>query len=50
MRWKGRRLLSLDVPSGLELSTGEFHVVLGHERVIYLGNGEWQPLDDRANR
>ena len=21
-------------------------IVLGHEQVIYLGNGEWQPLDD----
>jgi hypothetical protein len=20
-------------------------IVLGHERVIYLGDGEWQPLD-----
>ena len=24
-------------------------VVLGHERVIYLGNGEWQALGDTAN-
>jgi hypothetical protein len=24
-------------------------VVLGHERVIYLGNGEWQPLADKPN-
>ena len=23
-------------------------VVLGHERVIYIGNGEWQPLDAGA--
>jgi hypothetical protein len=21
-------------------------IVFRHERVIYLGNGEWQPLDD----
>jgi len=21
-------------------------VVLGHQQVIYLGNGEWQPLED----
>ena len=24
-------------------------IVLGHEQVIYVGNGEWQPLDDRPN-
>jgi hypothetical protein len=24
-------------------------IVSGNERVIYLGNGEWQPLDDSAN-
>jgi hypothetical protein len=24
-------------------------IVLGHERVIYLGNGEWQPLDDEGS-
>jgi hypothetical protein len=25
-------------------------IVLGHERVIYLGNGEWQPFADTPNR
>jgi len=24
-------------------------VVLGHEQVVYVGNGEWQPLDETAN-
>ena len=24
-------------------------VVLGHERVIYLGNGDWQSLDETPN-
>ena len=24
-------------------------IVFGHERVIYLGNGEWQPLDGTPN-
>ena len=24
-------------------------IVLGHERVIDLGNGEWQPLADTPN-
>jgi hypothetical protein len=24
-------------------------IVLGHEQVIYLGNGEWQPLADKPN-
>jgi hypothetical protein len=24
-------------------------IVYGHERVIYLGNGEWQPLADEPN-
>ena len=25
-------------------------IALGHERVIYLGNGEWQPLNDTPDR
>ena len=32
---------SLDPPIGT--------IVYGHERVIYLGNGEWQPLDETPN-
>jgi hypothetical protein len=24
-------------------------IVFGRERVIYLGNGEWQPLEDTTN-
>jgi hypothetical protein len=24
-------------------------IVFGHERVIYLGNGDWQPLDNTAH-
>ena len=28
---------------------GRTALVFGSERVIYLGNGEWQPLDDTTN-
>jgi hypothetical protein len=38
-RWSQRR--SDDPPIGT--------IVLCHDRVIYLGNDEWQPLDDTAN-